>query len=184
MTDSIQISIRMRPLISRELEKKATVHWSSKNSTSIYQIACPSVIFNYDHVFDGNENNETVYSEFCSPIVRSVLNGINGTIFAYGQTASGKTFTMMGKDDGETLGIVHFAIFDIFNDIKKNLEREFLLRISYMEVYNEIVSDLLSESSDNLKLQDNEFGNLIVCGLSEHIVENADQILSLMQRGG
>ena len=77
----------------------------------------------------------------------SVANGLNGTIFAYGQTSSGKTFTMQGagtlqdgaagSDMEENGGIVHMAASDIFNHIEKEPERVFLVRVSFIEIYNE-----------------------------------------------
>ncbi|OBS73592.1 hypothetical protein A6R68_15870, partial [Neotoma lepida] len=94
-----------------------------------------------NRVFHSNETTKNVYEEIAVPIINSAIQGYNGTIFAYGQTASGKTHTMMGSED--CLGVIPRAIHDIFQRIKKFPEREFLLRVSYMEIYNETITDLL-----------------------------------------
>ncbi|GFY24391.1 hypothetical protein TNCV_1014391 [Trichonephila clavipes] len=77
MRDNIQVAVRMRPLISREVEGKAATYWKAKPPTAIYQINSPSVNFNFDRVFEGQEENAKVYEEFCSPIVKSVIDGFN-----------------------------------------------------------------------------------------------------------
>uniref|UniRef100_A0A3B4T731 Kinesin motor domain-containing protein n=1 Tax=Seriola dumerili TaxID=41447 RepID=A0A3B4T731_SERDU len=82
-----------------------------------------------------------LYQDIAKPLVVSTVEGYNGTIFAYGQTSSGKTFTMMGSD--QTPGVIPLAVEDVFQTIKN---KEFLLRVSYMEIYNETVTDLLVDS--------------------------------------
>lgn len=78
-----------------------------------------------------------------------------GTIFAYGQTSSGKTFTMKGEGK-RSPGLIPLAIRDIFNFINQTTNREFLLRVSYMEIYNEIINDLLSPGSSHLKIKEDK----------------------------
>lgn len=81
------------------------------------------------------------------------MNGINGTIFAYGQTSSGKTYTMQGTKSSP--GIISLSIKDVFNFIEKHSHGEFLLRVSYLEIYNEVIKDLLQPNKDNLKIHEN-----------------------------
>ncbi|KAF8778009.1 Kinesin-like protein KIN-7K [Argiope bruennichi] len=147
-TQNILVAVRMRPLIPREIEKNE-IHWKAEPPTTICQINTSEkpVAYSFDRVFDSKVDNEEIYSEICSDIVRSVIDGFNGTIFAYGQTSSGKTFTMLGDKEKNIHGIMHYAISDIFNLIQDMPEREFLLRVSYMEIYNETVRDLLTEFS-------------------------------------
>ncbi|GFS78714.1 centromere-associated protein E [Nephila pilipes] len=182
MRDNIQVAVRMRPLISREVEGKAVTYWNAKPPSTIYQKNSHSTIFNFDRVFEGQEENAIVYEEFCSPIVKSVIDGFNGTIFAYGQTSSGKTFTMLGDNDKNVLGIIHFTISEIFNLIQNMPEREFLLRVSYMEIYNETVRDLLSDENETLKLHE-ENGQIKVVGLKEHLIQEPEQMLQYMKEG-
>ena len=95
-----------------------------------------NVKFIYDHVFGPKADNPSVYKSIASPIVSSSLDGLNGTIFAYGVTSSGKTHTMMG-DEGAP-GIVPHAIAEVFRSIARTPNKEFLLRMSMMEIYNEV----------------------------------------------
>lgn len=87
-----------------------------------------SVIFNIfvDHIFDVNASNSDVFNVVVKPIVNAAVNGFNGTVFAYGQTSSGKTYTMMGGT--EELGIIPLAIQYMFDTIANTMGREFLLR--------------------------------------------------------
>lgn len=79
-----------------------------------------------DDVFDENSNTQHLYDQFARPIVEATVNGINGTIFAYGQTASGKTYTIMGNKSSP--GIIPLAIHNIFNLVKLKSDRDFLIR--------------------------------------------------------
>jgi centromeric protein E len=93
-------------------------------------------------VFGSSTTTEEVYRAMAQQVIEDAMQGVNGTIFAYGQTASGKTFTMRGTD--EAPGIVPLAIRQIFGRIRECADREFLLRVSYMEIYNEKARDLLA----------------------------------------
>ena len=76
------------------------------------------------------------------PVVRAAMDGYNGTVFAYGQTGSGKTYTMTGTEADP--GVITRAVKDVFHMIRENPTREFLLRVSYLEIYNETLRDLLA----------------------------------------
>ncbi|KAG8192990.1 hypothetical protein JTE90_028110 [Oedothorax gibbosus] len=188
MSDNIHVAVRMRPLNRREIESNAEVYWNAQNST-IYEKEKPNNAYHFDRVFQGHENNDVVYSEFCSPIVKSVMDGFNGTIFAYGQTSSGKTFTMMGDGIKKIRGVIQYTVEDIFTFIQNMPEREFLLRVSCIEIYNEQIRDLLSDVKKDLKKKDKEGlklhedqkdGSIIIEKLSEHYVQEKDQIIGLM----
>ena len=83
-----------------------------------------------------------VYEQLAQPIVRNVTQGFNGTLFAYGQTSSGKTYTVMGDD--ENLGLLFLALQDVFDAIAEDPSRVYTLRVQYIEIYNEVVNDLLN----------------------------------------
>ena len=100
--------------------------------------------YNFDRVFNKNETNEKVYEDIAHEVIYSAISGYNSTIFAYGQTASGKTHTMMGSE--EDPGIMRKAIDHIFEAITQCQNRQFLLRVSYIEIYNEKLTDLLADS--------------------------------------
>lgn len=83
-----------------------------------------------DHIFDTNASNNDVFDNVVKPIVDAVVNGFNGTVFAYGQTSSGKTYTMMGTS--EEPGVIPLAIEHMFDAIANTPGREFLLRLIYL----------------------------------------------------
>ena len=100
--------------------------------------------YNYDMVFNPDQDTYFVYNKQCKPIVESAMQGYNGTVFAYGQTSSGKTWTLMGDgQDGDHPGVTILAIRDIFEYIKKNPSVEWHVTCCYMEIYNETITDLL-----------------------------------------
>ena len=105
-----------------------------------------------DHILDENATTQQLFDTAGKRIVSSALKGINGTIFAYGQTSSGKTYSMLGND-GEP-GIVTLVVREIFKEIEASEDREFLLRIGYVEIYNEKIFDLLDKDKDDLKIHE------------------------------
>ncbi|KJZ70096.1 hypothetical protein HIM_10499 [Hirsutella minnesotensis 3608] len=96
----------------------------------------------YDNVFATHDNNARVYDHIAKRLVRRVMEGYHGTVFAYGMTGTGKTFSMQGT--ATSPGVIPLAITDIFSYIRETPSREFLLRVSYLEIYNERIHDLLS----------------------------------------
>lgn len=115
------------------------------------------------------------------PIVTSAINGINGTVFAYGQTSSGKTYTMMGTQ--QEPGIIIKAVEHMFDSIAETNGREFLLRVSYLEIYNEKVNDLLDTANQDLKLREDNNGLVQVLNCKEEVASTPDNILSIMKKG-
>ena len=102
-------------------------------------------IFTYDAVYGIESTQQQVYDETGFPLVESVIGGYNGTIFAYGQTGCGKTHTMVGLRDRENQGIIPNAFAHIYGfiDDQSNVEKKFLVRCAYVEIYNEEIRDLL-----------------------------------------
>ncbi|XP_036047276.1 centromere-associated protein E [Onychomys torridus] len=167
--------------VEEELGEAAHVYWKTDNN-AIYQ-SDGGKSFNFDRVFHSNETTKNVYEEIAVPIINSAIQGYNGTIFAYGQTASGKTHTMMGSED--CLGVIPRAIHDIFQRIKKFPEREFLLRVSYMEIYNETITDLLcnAQKMKPLIIREDINRNVYVADLTEEVVYTAEMALKWITTG-
>ncbi|KAK3119004.1 hypothetical protein QOZ80_9BG0712230 [Eleusine coracana subsp. coracana] len=141
----------------------------------------PGASFAFDHVFDGATTNEQVYASVVRALIHSAVDGFNGTAFAYGQTSSGKTFTMNGCDSDP--GIIPRAIRDIFDTARQAEDREFLIRVSYMEIYNEEINDLLSLEGQKLQIHENLERGVYVAGLKEEIVNSEEQVFDLLQQG-
>ncbi|RZS11460.1 hypothetical protein BHM03_00042794 [Ensete ventricosum] len=104
-----------------------------------------------------------------------------GTAFAYGQTSSGKTFTMSGSE--EEPGIIPLAVEDVFRTTKMTTDREFLIRVSYMEIYNEEINDLLTLGNQKLPIHESLERGFFVAGIREEIVNSAEQVFDLLKHG-
>ncbi|XP_022863502.1 kinesin-like protein NACK1, partial [Olea europaea var. sylvestris] len=166
--EKITVTVRLRPLNKREQSAKDHVAWECiDDHTIVYkpsqrERAAQQSSFTFDKVFGPDSITETVYEDGVKNVALSALMGINATIFAYGQTSSGKTYTMRG--------ITEKAVNDIYTHIMNTPERDFRIKISGLEIYNENVKDLLnSESGRNLKLLDDPEKGTVV----EKLVEEA-----------
>uniref|UniRef100_S4RZP6 Kinesin-like protein n=1 Tax=Petromyzon marinus TaxID=7757 RepID=S4RZP6_PETMA len=144
---------------------------------------CITTFFFSDRVFGVDEQTCDVFDEIARPIIKAAVKGYNGTIFAYGQTSSGKTFTMLGSESHP--GIIPLAMKEVFDVIKNLPSREFLLRVSYMEIYNETICDLLSKDKKKKSLDIHEDVNrtVYVADLREEVITSIKDILEIMSIG-
>ncbi|XP_020549361.1 kinesin-like protein KIN-7N isoform X2 [Sesamum indicum] len=181
--EKICVAVRVRPSANEESvngfrwkveSNRISLHGSDGTPIS-------GVSFAFDHVFDQECSNARVYELLTKDIINAAVEGFNGTAFAYGQTSSGKTFTMNGSDNDP--GIIHRAVKDIFAKIQKTSDREFLIRVSYMEIYNEDINDLFAVENQKLQIHESLERGVFVAGLREEIVNSADQVLNLIQLG-
>src|ERR1700753_1552173 len=112
------------------------------------------------------------------------MEGYHGTVFAYGMTGTGKTFSMQGT--ASSPGIIPLAITDIFSFIRETPEREFLLRVSYLEIYNEKIHDLLAGpgmGAEDIKLREDSKRGVYATPLKEEIVQSPTQLLRVIAKG-
>jgi centromeric protein E len=148
--------------------------------------------YNYDNVFDTQDNNARVYDAAAKRLVRRVMEGYHGTVFAYGMTGTGKTFSMQGTATNP--GVIPLAITDIFSYIRETPHREFLLRVSYLEIYNEKIHDLLAGpvavtangqpvQQEEIKLREDSKRGVYASPLKEEIVQSPTQLLRVIARG-
>ncbi|XP_035236081.1 centromere-associated protein E isoform X11 [Anguilla anguilla] len=186
---AVKVCVRVRPLIQREEastenSEPVALYWKA-DKQAIHQIDDGSVTktFSFDRVFSAEESTNQLYQDIAKPLVVSAVEGYNGTIFAYGQTSSGKTFTMMGSN--RIPGVIPLAMEDVFQTIKNCPKKEFLLRVSYMEIYNETVTDLLCDSWKRkpLEIREGNYKNVYVADLTEELVTSAEQALSWIRKG-
>ncbi|KAL3142364.1 hypothetical protein ABBQ38_002701 [Trebouxia sp. C0009 RCD-2024] len=181
--DYISVAVRVRPINERELDRGDREVWGSvgDNQIGIIHSAAMPVKYGYDTVLDNAANNQQVYASTSERVVQSSIDGINGTIFAYGVTSSGKTHTMMGEVGNP--GVVPRAIQHVFDIIEKTPSRDFLLRMSMMEIYNEVLNDLLDPSRANLKLREDPKRGFYVEGIKEETLVSAEHALSVIATG-
>lgn len=141
--------------------------------------------FTFDSVFAPDVLQIDIYNTCAASVVESVLNGYNGTIFAYGQTGAGKTHTMEGRPDPPELrGIIPNSFQHIFDYVASADAQQFLVRASYLEIYNEEIRDLLSKNPKNkLDLKEDIDSGVYVKDLTSFVVKNATEIDHVMQAG-
>jgi centromeric protein E len=193
---SFLVAIRMRPLNKAEgdrqriwkvLPKYNSITQTTNTGKPLSERLTGRTFFTFDKTFGEDVNTTQVYHSVAKGIVSSVVNGLNGTIFAYGQTASGKTYTMQGSGSieegscGEG-GIVHMAAKDIFTQITSQQNRVFLVRASFLEIYNEDVRDLLSNSNQTIPIREDPRRGVFVQS-KEEIVTDFESLLKLLFLG-
>ena len=137
--------------------------------------------FKEGNVFDSSYNTKSLFDSVGKPIVEEAMRGVNGTILAYGQTSSGKTHTMLGNQS--TPGIILLSVIDIFHHINKHPNRSFLLRVSMVEIYNEIVRDLLNPNPTKLQVYNDRQRGVIIQGVKEEIVTSPERVWELLDTG-
>ncbi|KAK8588831.1 hypothetical protein V6N12_023244 [Hibiscus sabdariffa] len=168
--ERIHVTVRSRPLSSEDAK---TSPWRI-SANSIF-IPNHSTKFEFDRIFGEDCKTGEVYEARTKEIVAAAVRGFNGTVFAYGQTNSGKTHTMRGS--AAEPGVIPLAVHDLFDILQQDVDREFLLRMSYMEIYNEEINDLLAPEHRKLQIHESIERGIYVAGLREEIVASPQQNL-------
>lgn len=178
--ENVTVTVRFRPLSPREIRQGEEIAWYADGETIVRNEHNPSIAYAYDRVFGPTTTTRHVYDVAAQHIVNGAMEGVNGTIFAYGVTSSGKTHTMHG--DQRSPGIIPLAVKDAFSIIQETPSREFLLRVSYLEIYNEVVNDLLNPAGHNLRIREDAQGTFVE-GVKEEVVLSPAHALSLIAAG-
>ncbi|KAL4879999.1 kinesin motor domain-containing protein [Aspergillus karnatakaensis] len=189
---NVIVSVRVRPNVGSENSgnsewmvdaRRGLLVYNGKEGGDYYYAFRRS-----DNLFSAIENNARVYDSAAKRLVRRVMEGYHGTVFAYGMTGTGKTFSMQGT--ATSPGVIPLAITDIFSFIRETPHREFLLRVSYLEIYNEKIHDLLSASTvgaaaqqEEIKLREDSKRGVYATPLKEEIVQSPTQLLRVIARG-
>ncbi|KAK4806735.1 hypothetical protein QYF61_007533 [Mycteria americana] len=179
---SIKVLCRFRPLNQAEILRGDKFLPVFQGDDSVVVGGKPYV---FDRVFPPNTTQEQVYHACAMQIVKDVLAGYNGTIFAYGQTSSGKTHTMEGKlHDPQQMGIIPRIAQDIFNHIYSMDENlEFHIKVSYFEIYLDKIRDLLDMTKTNLSVHEDKNRVPYVKGCTERFVSSPEEILDVIDEG-
>ncbi|XP_073139566.1 kinesin-like protein KIN-7D, mitochondrial isoform X2 [Henckelia pumila] len=178
--DSILVTIRFRPLSDREYQRGDEIAWYAGGDKIVRNEYNPTNAYGFDRVFRSDASTPEVYDVAARPVVKAAMEGVNGTVFAYGVTSSGKTHTMHG--DQSSPGIIPLAIKDVFSIIQDTPGREFLLRVSYLEIYNEVINDLLDPTGQNLRVREDAQGTYVE-GIKEEVVLSPGHALSFIAAG-
>ncbi|KAJ1271064.1 hypothetical protein BS78_06G100400 [Paspalum vaginatum] len=178
--ENIMVTVRFRPLSPREINKGDEVAWYADGDNMVRNEYNPSIAYAFDKVFGPATTTRHVYDVTAQHVVSGAMQGINGTVFAYGVTSSGKTHTMHGEQ--KSPGIIPLAVKDVFSIIQDTPGREFLLRVSYLEIYNEVINDLLDPTGQNLRIREDAQGTYVE-GVKEEVVLSPAHALSLIATG-
>ena len=188
----IMVAVRCRPLSQKEKEisPKETINIIDKKVIKLKDpngflnpnnIRAKEQILEFDHAFDSKDSQETIFNSTTKPLIEGIVNGFNATVFAYGATGAGKTYTMLG--DEENPGIMSLTFGELFKKIKTYTDRDYLIKLWYLEIYNENIKDLLINNSPNLELREDPNRGLIVNGITEIITNSSEHILSILKKG-
>ncbi|KAL0229205.1 hypothetical protein GEMRC1_013825 [Eukaryota sp. GEM-RC1] len=199
---NFKVVVRIRPPLDRELtpsyrnivkvennNKRLIVKNTSETSDHSSSSNAPP-IFSFDHVFDHNSTQSDVFESSAKDAVLSTLIGYNASIIAYGQTGTGKTYTMQGPDDilvsselfsNEFAGVIPRAVQLVFDRLRSDFS-DFTVTCSHLELYNEELIDLLGDGSTNLRILEDRKG-VRVDGQEERHVRGPMEVLQLLQQG-
>ncbi|GFO29443.1 kinesin-like protein, partial [Plakobranchus ocellatus] len=191
MAECVKVIVRCRPMNTREkdLKCKTVVSMDSKRGQcSIVNPGdqkAPPKSFTFDGAYFIDSTTEQIYNEIAYPLVEGVTEGYNGTIFAYGQTGCGKSFSMQGITNPDTQrGIIPRAFAHIFETTSLQQGTKFLIHASYLEIYNEEIRDLLGKDPKlKLDLKEHPEKGVYVNGLSLHPVHNVMECEQVMNKG-
>jgi hypothetical protein len=189
-TETVKVAVRVRPMNSLEKKNNSINCVEVDKSNNQISITKPeskeSKSFQYDYVYDIESNQRQIYDDVAFSLVEAVLEGYNGTIFAYGQTGCGKTFTMMGDyNNPELRGIIPNAFSHIFGHIQnEETNKKFLVRCSFIEIYNEDIKDLLGkDSSKKLEIREDAKTGIYVKDMTMLQVKNKAEIENCLNLG-
>ncbi|XP_075188799.1 kinesin-like protein KIF17, partial [Anomaloglossus baeobatrachus] len=190
-SECVKVVVRCRPMNNRERELKCQAVVSMDSSRGQCFIRRPEGAeetpkqFTFDGAYYVEHCTEQIYNEIAFPLVEGVTEGYNGTIFAYGQTGSGKSFSMQGVSDPPAQrGIIPRAFEHVFESIQCAENTKFLVRASYLEIYNEEIRDLLGEDTkQKLELKEHPERGVYVRALSQHTVHSVAECEKVMDTG-
>ena len=187
-SECVKVAIRVRPMNKHEMEQKSKICVevdTVNNTVAVISDKNIAKTFPFDYVYPMETTQREVYDQVAFPIVDSIFQGYNGTIFAYGQTGCGKTYTMMGiPNDPDLKGIIPNSFSHIFGYIKTEGEsKKFLVRCSFVEIYNEEVRDLLVAKSTKLEIREDPKKGTFVKDLTYVTLKDTQDIQKCLDRG-
>ncbi|XP_043718362.1 kinesin-like protein KIN-8A isoform X2 [Telopea speciosissima] len=188
----ILVFVRLRPMAKKEKEAGSRCCVRIVNQRDIYLTEFASEMdylrlkrlrgrhFTFDASFPDSTTQQGVYSTTTAELVEAVLQGRNGSVFCYGATGAGKTYTMLGTV--ENPGVMVLAIKDLFAKIRqRSCDGNHVVQLSYLEVYNETVRDLLSPGRPLVLREDKQ--GIVAAGLTQYRAYSTDEVMALLQRG-
>ncbi|CAG0885983.1 unnamed protein product [Cyprideis torosa] len=193
LSECVKVVVRCRPLSAQEVKDKRNVAVKIFPDVGGIEVAGTTKdakqerprTFTFDAVYGFDSKQQDMYDETFRPLVNSVLEGFNGTIFAYGQTGTGKTFTMQGESNiSELRGVIPNAFDHIFSHIARSENQQYLVRASYLEIYMEEIRDLLAKDpTQKLEIKESPDQGVYVKDLSPFVCKSVQEIQHVMSSG-
>uniref|UniRef100_A0A671P2C0 Kinesin-like protein n=1 Tax=Sinocyclocheilus anshuiensis TaxID=1608454 RepID=A0A671P2C0_9TELE len=191
----LTVALRIRPLSDAELEEGATIIAHKLDDQMVVlmdPMEDPDDIlrahrsrektYMFDVAFDYSATQDEVYRSTTKCLIEGLISGYNATVFAYGPTGCGKTYTMLGTD--REPGIYVRTLNDLFKAIEETSDdMQYNVSMSYLEIYNEMIRDLLNPSSGFLDLREDSKGEIQVAGITEVSTINAREVMELLMKG-
>jgi len=184
--ESIKVCCRFRPQNASERQNNGRICVEVPDCGTMVRVPHSDHTFVLDRVFSWEAGQKEVYDYAAKPIVDAVLKGFNGTVFAYGQTASGKTYTMEGPDieNKARQGVIPRMVWSIFEGIYHADEHiEFLVKVSIVEIYNERIRDLLDPTKDNLQIREDAVRGVFIGDVTESYVGSEREVFDSLRAG-
>ncbi|XP_062822450.1 chromosome-associated kinesin KIF4-like [Anolis carolinensis] len=186
----VKVALRCRPLVPKEIAEGCHVCLSFVPGEQ-QVILGKDKSFTYDYVFDPSTEQEEVFNTCIVPLIKGIFKGYNATVLAYGQTGSGKTYSMGGayianQENDPIVGVIPRVIKFLFQKIQEKTDWHFSLKVSYLEIYNEDILDLLSPAKDKtsqISIREDPKEGIKIVGLTAHEVTNAQETVSCLEQG-
>ena len=184
---NVNVICRFRPIndLERASGNEQICDYTSPTSLTFHSSREKNVYrFNFDRIFPPSSTQQDIYDFGVKGIIDSVLDGYNGTVLAYGQTSSGKTYTMQGEmEEQSKQGIIPRMISHVFKHIYKHEDTDFMIKVSMIEIYQEKIRDLFDVSRVNLNIREDSIKGIYVDGASERYVGCPNDVLALLEIG-
>uniref|UniRef100_A0ABM5EJ80 Chromosome-associated kinesin KIF4A n=1 Tax=Pogona vitticeps TaxID=103695 RepID=A0ABM5EJ80_9SAUR len=186
----VRVALRCRPLLAKE--RAEGCHMCLSFVPGEQQVVLgKDKPFTYDYVFDPSAEQEEVFNTCIVPLIKGIFKGYNATVLAYGQTGSGKTYSMGGaytaeQENDPSVGVIPRVIKVLFQEMKEKTGWQFSLKISYLEIYNEDILDLLSPAKDRtsqISIREDPKEGIKIVGLTEHVVTSARETVLCLEQG-
>ncbi|NXC43786.1 KIF4 protein, partial [Penelope pileata] len=186
----VRVALRCRPLVPKETSEGCQMCLSFVPGEPQVIVGSDKA-FTYDYVFDPSVEQEEVFSTAVAPLIRGIFKGYNATVLAYGQTGSGKTYSMGGtytanQEHEPSVGVIPRVIKLLFKEKEQRQDWEFVLKVSYLEIYNEDILDLLCSSrerSSQISIREDPKEGIKIVGLTERSVACAQDTVSCLEQG-
>eukprot|EP01028_Stygiella_incarcerata_P004227 TRINITY_DN1904_c0_g1_i1.p1 TRINITY_DN1904_c0_g1~~TRINITY_DN1904_c0_g1_i1.p1 ORF type:complete len:1331 (+),score=456.95 TRINITY_DN1904_c0_g1_i1:142-4134(+) len=183
--ERIRVYLRLRPPSSKEFEDAEftrSVELSQKNKEVKVLKDFDEKKYYFDGILPETISQEEVYNTVCQKIVSDVFEGFNGTCFAYGQSGTGKTYTLANMEPGQE-GVIPRVVQHMFRQIASDQDNEYKVVVNYVQIYMEMIQDLLRPESANMQIREDPVVGVFIRGVKDEAIENSQQFFELVERG-